>query len=130
MKVDAADVIADLLARGHSVRFRASGHSMHPIIRCDDYLLVEPRAGIARGEVVLMRAERGLTAHRVIEVADGMVTTRGDNAPGPDPTVEMARILGVVTHAERNGSIRRVARLSGFVLRVLRFLGRMQSGLR
>ena len=125
MKVDAEDVIADLLARGHAVRFRATGHSMHPIIRCDEYLLVEPRSRILRGDVVLMRAERGLTAHRVIDVAGGMVTTRGDNAPGPDPTIEMARVLGVVTHAERNGNMRRIVRLSGFALRVLRLMGRL-----
>ena len=130
MKVDATDVIADLLARGHSVRFRATGHSMHPIIRCDDYLLVEPRARITRGDVVLMLAERGLTAHRVIDVANGMVTTRGDNAPGPDPTIETARILGVVTHAERNGRMRPIARLSGFALRIMRVAARLISGLR
>ena len=126
MNVDAAEVIADLLARGHAVRFRAKGHSMHPIIRSADYLLVEPRSGIARGDVVLMHAERGLTAHRVTDVAGGRVITRGDNAPGPDPTIDFAQVLGVVTHAERNGSMRRVARLSGLALSVVRLVARLR----
>jgi hypothetical protein len=127
MNVQAADVIADLLARGHSVRFRATGHSMHPLIRCDDYLVVEPSKPIVRGVVVLVLAERGLTAHRVVEVANGMVVTRGDNAPGPDGAVEPARVLGVVTHSERDGKLRRVARLSGLALFVARLGVRWQS---
>ena len=126
MSDQAADVIADLLARGHSVRFRASGHSMHPIIRCDDYLLVEPPKRIARGDVVLVLAERGLTAHRVTEVARGMVITRGDNAPGRDPAIETSRVLGVVTHAERNGRMRRVARLPDWALGVIRWMRRFR----
>ena len=121
----AADVIAELLARGHSVRFRATGHSMHPIIRSDDYLLVVPAAAIARGDVVLVLAERGLTAHRVVSVAKDVVITRGDNAPGDDPPVTRDRVLGVVTHAERDGKMVRVGRLSGLGLLVCRYAQRL-----
>jgi len=126
MSSEAAGIIADLLARGHSVRFRATGHSMYPIIRCDDFLLVAPPVRVVRGDVVLVLAERGLTAHRVIEISDGMVMTRGDNASGPDPAIETTRILGVVTHAERNGRMRPVRTLSGLVLRVVRLFGRLR----
>ena len=108
--MNATEVIADLLARGHSVRFRATGHSMHPIIRCDDYLLVEPVKAIRRGDVVLMLADRGLTAHRVVSVANGTVLTRGDNAPDVDAPVDVSCVLGLVTHAERDGKMRRVRR--------------------
>jgi signal peptidase I len=123
--VNAEEVIADLLSRGHSVRFRATGHSMHPLIRCDDYLLVEPASQIRRGDVVLTLADRGLTAHRVVSVSRGYVTTRGDNAPGDDDPVEATRVLGVVTHAERDGRMRRVRRESGFWLDVRRFYRRV-----
>ena len=117
MGVQAADVIADLLARGHSVRFRATGHSMHPIIRNDDYLLVEPPSRIARGDVVLTLLSRGLTAHRVVRMEDGVVFTRGDNSPGED---EVGKVLGVVTHVEREGKMRRVRRRTGLALTVVR----------
>jgi len=123
--VNAAEVIADLLARGHSVRFRATGHSMHPLIRCDDYLLVEPVSQIRRGDVVLTLAERGLTAHRVVDVSRGYVTTRGDNAPGDDDPVEATRVLGVVTHAERDGRMLRVSSTLGIALGVRRFYRRL-----
>ena len=119
--MNAADIIADLLSRGHSVRFRAAGHSMHPIIRCDDYLLVAPLKSIRPGDVVLTRADRGLTAHRVTSVANGVVITRGDNAPGDDDPLERARVLGVVTHAERDGKMRRVRCESPLTLRFHRF---------
>lgn len=131
MSIEAADVIADLLARGHSVRFRARGHSMHPIIRSDDYLLVEPLSEpfsrIARGDVVLTLADRGLTAHRVIAIADDVVITRGDNAPGPDAPVTMERVLGLVTHAEQGGRMVRVARLSRLGVLVRAFALRLHQ---
>lgn len=123
--MNAANVIADLLARGHSVRFRASGHSMHPIIRCDDYLLVEPVSSIRVGDVVLTLADRGLTAHRVVSVSNGGVITRGDNAPECDLPVAADRVLGVVTHAERNGKMRRVPRTRGLALRMRRLYRRV-----
>lgn len=130
MNVDAADVIVDLLARGHSVRFRARGHSMHPLIRSDDYLLVVPPANIARGDVVLTRADRGLTAHRVISIAGDVVITRGDNSPADDAPVRRDRVLGVVTHAERDGEMLRVARLSRLGVFVRSITGRFQLRLR
>ena len=126
MSAEAASLIADLLGRGHSVRFRATGHSMHPIIRCDDFLLVEPAKRFLRGQVVLVLAERGLTAHRVVRVNGATVVTRGDNASGPDPEVEGSRVLGVVTHTERKGRTRRVVRISGLPLRFLRLLERLR----
>ena len=118
--IDAESVIVDLLARGHAVRFRARGHSMHPIIRCDDYLLVEPAARIEPGDVVLTLAERGLTAHRVVRVDESQVLTRGDNAPDFDPPLDRSRILGRVTHAEREGRMRRVRRARSVVLAATR----------
>jgi len=124
--IQAADVIADLLARGHSVRFRATGHSMHPIIRNDDYLLVSPSTQCACGDVVLTLSSRGLTAHRVVRIADGVVVTRGDNAPGED---EVGRVLGVVTHIERKGKMQPVRRWSRPVLKLARLMVRVHRRL-
>lgn len=131
MSAVARDVIADLLARGHAVRFRAGGDSMHPIIRSDDYLLVEPadRARIRRGDVVLTLAERGLTAHRVVAVAGGSLITRGDNQHEDDLPVELSRVLGRVTHAERDGRTRRIRRASSVLLTFARALLRVTARL-
>lgn len=127
----ARDVIVDLLARGHAVRFRAAGDSMHPIIRCDDYLLVEPADAmrIRRGDVVLTLADRGLTAHRVVALANGTLITRGDNLHDNDQPVELSRVLGRVTHAERDGRTRRIRRASSVLLTFARALMRVTARL-
>jgi len=128
--VDATQVIADLLARGHAVRFRAAGASMHPIIRGEDYLHVAPlTTPIRRGDVVLTIANRGLTAHRVIAVHGESLVTRGDNAPADDAPVGRDRVLGVVTHAERDGRKRRIRRATSFVLRLQRVIARAIAAL-
>ncbi len=100
---DATTVIVDLLQRGHAVQFQARGDSMHPLIRDHDYLHVEPVERVRVGDIVLVLAERGLTAHRVIVVREGEVITRGDNAPAADDALPIARVLGKVTTVMRDG---------------------------
>jgi signal peptidase I len=92
-------VIEEVLASGAAVQFRAEGDSMHPSIRSGELLTVErvePQA-IRRGDVVLARLPRGLTAHRVVRTTrDGRFITRGDNAPADDEPFEASQILGRV----------------------------------
>ena len=121
--MNVVDVIAGLLDDGHSVRFRATGHSMHPLIRNGDYVLVVPATAVTCGDVVLALLPRGLTAHRVVSAANGVVVTRGDNAPGDDEPA--SRVLGVVTHVEREGRLTRVSRSTGLLLGVRRLCGRL-----
>src|SRR5581483_789625 len=88
--IDAATVIEDVLDTGASARFRASGDSMLPTIRPGDLLEVERvnPAAIRRGDVVLARLSRGLTAHRIVRIfAKGEAihfVMRGDNTPEDD----------------------------------------------
>src|SRR5439155_25625482 len=77
-------VIESLLARGCSVRFRASGGSMHPTIRAGDILILAPidPTELRKGTVVLARQSGRLVAHRIADVTkcDGgtRVLLRGD----------------------------------------------------
>jgi phage repressor protein C with HTH and peptisase S24 domain len=123
--IDAADVIADLLGRGHGVRFQARGDSMHPAIREDDYLHVEPLQNVApkRGEIVVMLADRGLTVHRVIALRGEMILARGDNAPANDPPLHRSKLIGRVIAIERSGRVKRVRRWV-WLARVIRMLRR------
>jgi len=93
------DTLSDLLARGIAVRFRARGDSMHPAIRCGTPLQVDPvdTAAIRRGDVVLARQPRGLTAHRVVRIDGRLITTRGDNCALEDPPFPSEHLLGRIT---------------------------------
>jgi signal peptidase I len=99
--MNAGDVIAEVLAKGHSARFTATGDSMHPFIRSGQQLVVEgvdPRV-LRRGDVVLARLERGLTAHRIVTIerrGDVVVsiTTRGDNCSLDDPPFAPDQLVG------------------------------------
>ena len=108
--IDAAEVIVDLLRRGHAVEFRVRGDSMHPVIREDDVVHVEPSREIAAGDVVLVLAQRGLTAHRVVSLGDGVVVMRGDNAPEDDDPVAVEQVLGKVEWVVRRGKRRAVTK--------------------
>ncbi len=126
--LDATAVITDLLASGHSVRFRVHGDSMAPLLRSDDSLQVEPvdPAAVRRGDVVLVLAERGLTAHRVIALDEETARTRGDNAPAEDPPISRSRLIGRIVWLEREGRTRRVRRLNPAALFLFRALARVR----
>ena len=123
--LDAAEVIVDLLRRGHAVEFRVRGDSMHPVIREDDSVHVEPTRDFRLGDVVLTLAHRGLTAHRVIACKGETIVTRGDNTPEADAPVPLAQVLGKVVWVERGGERRPVEREYVF----LRWLRRLRRAL-
>lgn len=120
--MDPTPLITDILARGHAVQFQARGDSMHPLIRENDSLHVEPCDRVRVGDVVLVLADRGLTAHRVIARREGIVITRGDNAPAEDAGVAEDRVLGKVKFVLRDGVKKSVA--LGLMGRIRR-IGRM-----
>ena len=62
------EVAEEVLRRGHRVRFRAEGASMHPTIRAGETITVKPAspAELEVGDIALYRTERGVIAHRVI----------------------------------------------------------------
>jgi signal peptidase I len=104
-----APVLADMLSSGHAVRFTAPGHSMHPVIRNGDVLLVAPLMRPAQlGEILLYRDAAGRpVAHRLIGFAaeDGApaLVLKGDSAAAPDLPVRLSQVLGRVFAIERDG---------------------------
>ena len=110
-------VSSDLLSRGYSVRFRASGASMRPAICHGDTLTVGPVApsDIAPGSVAVYRRFDRMLAHRVVRIdvdesGAPVFVLRGDAASGCDAPVEASQMLGAVVKVERGTSaIRRHA---------------------
>lgn len=103
-----SELIGSLLAEGIVVAFEAHGTSMLPTILPGDKLTVEPATAVRRGDVILCRLQRGLTAHRVVAITgsgdDAMTTCRGDNAATDDPPVRRADVLGRVVAVTRDGA--------------------------
>ena len=102
-------ILRDLLGRGIAVRFQARGDSMHPAIRCGETLHVVPvdAAELARGDVVLARQARGLTAHRIARIDGARIVTRGDNCSHDDHPIGAGEVLGRVELARARGWVRR-----------------------
>jgi phage repressor protein C with HTH and peptisase S24 domain len=104
--------LRDVLAAGHTARFRASGDSMYPAIRNGDYLEIAPCqvSQLRLGDVILAMTERGLTAHRIVRIHGTRITMRGDNALRSDPSVGPEDVLGrVVNVATESATIMRWA---------------------
>ena len=81
---------------------------MYPSIREGELVTVEPvvASDVTLGDIVLYRSERGLIAHRVVEIAsrDSRVfRLQGDASLSCDEPVEAHRILGRVVGVQRNG---------------------------
>jgi hypothetical protein len=91
-----------LLASGYSARFSASGHSMRPTILDGDILTVEPLAAAEtrRGQILLVRSDGRLRAHRVV-TTHPLLITRGDAGLENDAPVEA--VLGQVIALQRGG---------------------------
>jgi hypothetical protein len=59
-----------VLRKGHKVKFKAPGSSMHPTIRNGDIIIAEPisPAAVKVGDIILYQNTLGVVAHRVMEI--------------------------------------------------------------
>jgi signal peptidase I len=126
-----AGLIADILKRGKSVRFRAHGESMQPLLRNGDYLLVQPVEAkrLRIGDVVLSNSQmEHIVAHRVIgrqlDRKGYAFLLKGDQAAQPDGWIPQDQVYGRVTEIERAGVRIEMGRL---VMRVLGWLAVLRS---
>lgn len=103
------EVCTHLLGSGCTVRFRAHGWSMYPLIQDGDLLHVAPagRDDVHRGDIVLCGVRHQIVAHRVTQIRHtaGAVSfkLRGDATFGSDGWVDAGAVLGKVVASERAG---------------------------
>ena len=108
--------MADALANGTTVRFRAEGISMYPTIRDGETITVArvSAAEVVRGDVLLCRHDTRVLAHRVVGVTtcggERFFELRGDAKGASDSSVGTGGIVGRVIGVHRNG---RAIALSG-----------------
>ncbi len=102
------ELSAGMLQAGRSVRFKARGSSMFPLVRDGDNLLVEPVeiASLRVGDILLCSVQSDrVIVHRVVRrrKADGKFLLQGDRVSEPDGWIDSVHILGRVTEIERGG---------------------------
>ena len=115
------EISTELLTRGHRIRFRAEGKSMHPTIRDGEVINVAPVApyDVRRGDILLYRSAKSVIAHRVVAIVNPQspffsaqsstlsphysFILRGDASDSCDEPVEAERLMGKVVAVEREG---------------------------
>lgn len=88
-------LLEDVLGKGSSIEFQATGYSMRPAIMNGDHVRLAPlpASGPQAGDIVLFRAGVGVRLHRVIARADSRMVLRGD---APDATPETASVKDAI----------------------------------
>jgi hypothetical protein len=103
-RADARIALArDVLARSGALSLRATGGSMLPAIAPGDLLTFRKSTGaaIAPGQVVLLRSDDRLVAHRMVGERAGTIVTRGDALDADDAVHQHADVLGVLVAQQR-----------------------------
>ena len=96
-----ADVV---LQEGKGLCFTPRGNSMAPFIISGDEVYIKRSKSYRKGDVVLLRNNRVLMIHRIVDKTEGGVITRGDASSSDDPgPVDRAEILGKVYRVSGNG---------------------------
>jgi signal peptidase I len=122
---DFCELARQILAQGNSLRFRAVGMSMRPMIQNGDLLEVIPvrKEDIRLGDVLLYEHAAGLLfAHRVVRIVDNQgeqaFLLQGDAVRAVDGNILPHQILGRVIGIERGKHVRRLNSLPQHILAV------------
>ena len=107
---DFTELSWEILKRGDSIRFKAHGSSMLPLIRDGDILTIKPIKiwDLKPGDVVFYQtAGEKCVVHRVITIDirndQHIVVFKGDSSPGSLEEVEEEQLLGRVVQLHRRG---------------------------
>jgi hypothetical protein len=118
-------IAALLLKSGRSVRLRATGNSMKPLLPPDCLLRIDPMTERPEmGDIVLYESEGGrLVSHRVIALTSERIQTKGDSFVSADGAVGLSRVIGKVVAVEEpfripldNRFMRWTGRMLGFAV--------------
>ena len=70
--------------------------SMEPTISANDLILVAEKPVYAEDEIAVYQSGNILVVHRILDITDGMVTTKGDANNASDAPVELSAVKGKV----------------------------------
>jgi len=104
---------AEVLRRFGQLRLRVTGASMLPAIWPGDVVTIRSvwLSDVSRGDLVLFFRGRRFLVHRVWDVLEDSLLTRGDSVLGPDLPVSSKELLGRVVSITGTGGTRMPSRL-------------------
>ena len=70
--------------------------SMEPTIHVNDVILVAEQPTYAENEIAVYQSGSILVVHRILDITDCMVTTKGDANNAPDAPIELSAVKGKV----------------------------------
>ena len=101
------ELIAAVCGRGASLRLRAGGNSMAPLIRDGDVITVDPaadrRPGLGDIVVCSLPGTESFLVHRIVGSDPRRIRLKGDNCRREDGVFGRGAIRGVVSRVERRG---------------------------
>jgi len=104
----AREIGFSLLAEGKTIRIRAEGYSMYPLIRPGYVIYIEPFTedeNPVPGEIIAWKRDTGFVVHRLIRITrenGGIVfITRGDSCAYEDKPVTKDQVAGKVKRTEK-----------------------------
>ena len=129
-------ISSELLRAGITIRFKAVGKSMHPLIRDGDILFVAPVKpfNIRLGDVVLFTNHSGRPIiHRVIKIRkcgeEPCLLIRGDRSIQSDGYISLSSVYGLVIKIDREGTlIKSEGPIFKFLGKLASWHSRIQSG--
>ncbi|HUS63502.1 MAG TPA: S24/S26 family peptidase [Kofleriaceae bacterium] len=123
--------LAARLRAGLGAELELRGFSMTPGLRDGDHLQVAPLGERlpSPGEILVARLGTRLVTHRLVAVAGGRATLRGDACRRDDPPIETSSLLGRVV-AVRRGPLRLSPPPRGCPAAWRRALGQIREWLR
>jgi signal peptidase I len=101
------DIGFSLLAEGTTIKVKADGYSMYPVIKPGSVVFIEPLPGDMPpfpGEIIAWKRESGFVVHRLVKIirngSNICFITKGDSCANEDQPVERTRIAGKVIRIE------------------------------
>ena len=101
-KIDLLRTLTEISLKQNNGCIRVEGHSMNPLIRSNDVVLVEKCNEYKTGDIVVAIDDRGrVLVHRIVKINDEFIYIKGDHALSIEK-VELKNCLGRVVEI-KNG---------------------------
>jgi len=78
--------------------FNISSGSMEPNIKVDDYVIVKLKTNYKVGDIVSYKYKNSVVTHRIVNIENNKVITRGDANNTDDQPISIKDIIGKVVH--------------------------------